>query len=164
MSMDTTLMHAGEPFTFERASAGSIVSEGREEWFATIPGEVVRIRVPSTSVAGQYSIIEGLALPMAGTPLHTHREDEVFHILEGVLTFDVGGERFEARPGMLVVVPRGMPHAWRNFGDKPARSMVVFTPGGIETLFPQIANLSPAQVAELAARYGSAVVGPQIER
>lgn len=164
MSVSTALNQAEKQFARGGAVVRSLVSDGGEDWVATIPGECVRVRVPGTSVGGQYSIVESLALPMTGTPLHTHREDEVFHILEGTLTFDVAGERFEAGPGMLVVAPRGVPHAWRNFGDKPTRSMVVFTPGGIETLFPQLANLPPPQVAELAARYGSVVVGPPIER
>jgi mannose-6-phosphate isomerase-like protein (cupin superfamily) len=164
MSSNTTLTNVSERVAHATNHVRSILSRGQEEWFATIPGETVRIRIPSTSVAGRYSIVEGLALPMAGTPMHIHQEEEVFHILEGVLTFEVGGERFEGTPGMLVVVPGGVPHAWRNFGDRLARSMIMFTPGGIETLFSELANLSPVQVAELAARYGSAVVGPPIER
>lgn len=164
MSVNTAVNQAGQQLARGAAVVRSLVSDGEEDWLATIPGESVRIRVPGTSVGGQYSIIESLALPMTGTPLHIHREDEVFHVLEGILTFDVAGKRFEAMPGTLVVVPAGVPHAWRNFGDKPTRSMVVFTPGGVETLFPQLANLTPSQVAELAARYGSAVVGPPIER
>jgi quercetin dioxygenase-like cupin family protein len=164
MLMNTIWAHADMQLECEAAGSRILVSHGEETWFTVVPGETMRIRVPGAAVAGQYSIVESLALPMSGPPMHTHREEEIFYVLDGVLTFEVAGEYFNALPGMLVVVPKGVPHAWRNFGDKPARSLVVFTPGGIDTLFPRLANLSLPQMAELAAQYDVTVVGPPIER
>jgi hypothetical protein len=50
-----------------------------------------------------------------------------------------------------------------DFGSKPARCVVTFTPGGVEELFTRIGGLPPAEVAELAAHYGTIVVGPPLE-
>jgi quercetin dioxygenase-like cupin family protein len=143
--------------------AGRLASGDEVPWFDSVPGERLRIRVGAGNVGGRYAIMESVAQPMAGAPLHTHREDEIFHVLDGVLTFVIDGDRVEAGPGSIVVVPAGAVHAWRNFGDKPARCMVTFTPGGVEELFTRIGGLPPAELAEFAARYGTIVVGPPLE-
>jgi mannose-6-phosphate isomerase-like protein (cupin superfamily) len=148
----------------EFAVSAWTASFGEEDWFDAMPGERLRIRVHSSAVEGRYTILEGEAQPLAGVPRHTHCEDETFLILDGVLTFEVLGERMEAGVGSIVVVPGGVPHAWRNFGDVPARSVATFSPGGIEDLILQVAGLSPEAVVDLAARYGTIVVGPPLER
>src|ERR1700712_3177669 len=49
--------------------------------------------------------------PGAGSPLHVHhREDEWFYVIEGSVTFWVGGQVFEAGPGAFVYGPRETPH------------------------------------------------------
>lgn len=138
---------------------------GNEEpWFDAIPGERIRIRIRGRDVAGGYSVLESISQPMTGAPLHTHREDEIFHVLEGVLTFVVDGRCIDAGPGSVVVVRAGAVHAWRNFGDVPARCLVMFTPGGIDELFAALGTVRPDELPEFAARYGSIIRGPTIER
>ena len=47
-------------------------------------------------------------------PLHRHeREDEVFHILEGLVRFRVGETEVLAHPGETLVGPKGVPHCFR---------------------------------------------------
>ena len=41
---------------------------------------------------------------------HTHEQDEFVTILEGVLTFELGGNLEEVRQGESILIPAGVPH------------------------------------------------------
>jgi mannose-6-phosphate isomerase-like protein (cupin superfamily) len=131
----------------------------KDGWFNAIPGETLKIRIPGSATGGAYAILESVVEPGYGPPLHFHREDEIFEVLEGVMTFQVVDGRFEASPGTIVSVPAGVHHAWFNFGSAPVRMIVTFAPGGIEALFPQLGGMAPADIAKLAERYGTVIVG-----
>ena len=45
-------------------------------------------------------------------PLHAHDEEERYRVLEGEVTFYVGGETVRARPGDVVVAPRDVPRTF----------------------------------------------------
>jgi quercetin dioxygenase-like cupin family protein len=113
---------------------------------------------------------EGFALvehPIAprtlAAPLHTHtHEDEYSYVLEGEVGVQIGDEVLYAGPGELVVKPRGIPHAFWNRTDAPARVLEVISPAGFEHYFAEIAPLLPPAVPEpdfaglaaVQARYG----------
>jgi mannose-6-phosphate isomerase-like protein (cupin superfamily) len=62
-------------------------------------------------------------------PLHTHaREDECNFVLEGELTFDVGGEIVLASAGSFVLKPRGVYHAFCNTGTVHTTGTWKYTP------------------------------------
>lgn len=68
-------------------------------------------------------------------PPHTHtREDETYYILDGLWSFEAGGEPFAAEPGTLVFLPRGVQHSFAIDGDA-ARALMILTPGGLENAF-----------------------------
>jgi Cupin domain len=79
----------------------------------------------------------------------------------GVRFMTVGEVRY-ARPGDLVVKPRGIAHAFWNRTDEPARLLEIISPGGFERYFAELAPLLPPQrdvpdfeaLAALQARYG----------
>ena len=78
-----------------------------------------------------------------GSPVHTHRhEDEWSFVLEGEVGVEIGGSYELARPGDLVLKPRGVPHAFWNAGDQPARLLEVITPGGFEGYFARMGELT----------------------
>ena len=59
-------------------------------------------KVWSEWYAGGLSILEGVIHPGALIPPHTHtREDECMFVIEGELTFDVGGTVAGIGPGRL---------------------------------------------------------------
>ena len=132
------------------------------EWFDIVPGESATIRVHSDQVGGRFAIVESRLSPNAATPLHSHREEEIFEILEGVVTFVCGEDRFEATSGSIVVAPAGVAHLWANLSGCPARMRALFVPGGVEQLLPRVAGLSPAELNEMALSYGTRVLGPPI--
>jgi quercetin dioxygenase-like cupin family protein len=132
------------------------------EWIEAIPGERIRIRISNKDVKGRYGIMESVAGPGSAAPMHTHLEDEIFHVLEGTPTFALDEKVFDASPGEMIVVPAGVPHAWKNRTQADVRLVATFVPGGVEELFTKLAGLSPDQIGKLAAQYGTIIVGPPL--
>jgi mannose-6-phosphate isomerase-like protein (cupin superfamily) len=63
------------------------------------------------------------APPGRGPALHTHPYEELLLIQEGTGTFTIGEETFELGAGHLIVVPPGVPHAFKNTGDGPLKQV-----------------------------------------
>jgi quercetin dioxygenase-like cupin family protein len=51
----------------------------------------------------------------------SQNEDEYSLVLEGTIGVEIDGEPTEAGEGSVVVKPRGIPHAFWNPTDRPAR-------------------------------------------
>jgi Cupin domain len=73
-------------------SAAIVSRHDSIKWFEAIPGEQLCIRVHGTQVNGRYAIMENIAAPGTATPMHFHAEDEIFHVLEGTVTFSIDGD------------------------------------------------------------------------
>ena len=131
-------------------------------WFDVVPGESATIWIASEMVGGRYTIMEHDIAPLAGPPLHSHIEEEVFVVLDGVITFVNGDDQFEGSGGTIVVIPAGTAHTWANLSGKPARMRTMFVPGGIEKLFSNLAGLGPDEFVALAETFGSRILGPGI--
>jgi len=57
---------------------------------------------------GRYSISEWWLEPYTRGPgAHTHEEDDVFFVIEGTMSFFVGGAWIDAPKGSLVIAPGG---------------------------------------------------------
>lgn len=66
---------------------------------------------------------------------HVHdRDEEFYYILEGAYEMQAGDEWFTAEAGSVVVIPRDVPHQFRNAGKVPARALMIFRPGGFDEL------------------------------
>ena len=111
-----------------------------------------------------FSLVEHPMAPRTlGAPMHVHaHEDEYSYVLEGEVGVQIGDEVRYATAGDLVVKPRGVPHAFWNRADEPARLLEIISPGGFERYFGELAPLLPPQreapdfegLAALQARYG----------
>ena len=87
-------------------------------------------------------VVHPLAPRALGSPVHTHvHEDEWSFVLEGEIGVQLGDDESVARPGDLVLKPRGVPHAFWNAGDTPARMLEVVTPAGFERYFERLGEL-----------------------
>jgi quercetin dioxygenase-like cupin family protein len=64
-----------------------------------------------------------------GMPWHIHEFDQIYFILSGTLTVEIG-EHHKAGPNDLVVLPAGVPHRNWNNGtvDETHPSLLVFEP------------------------------------
>ena len=101
---------------------------------------MTKILLRSEESGGVVSIVELSSGPgFAGPPLHKHEFDEAFYVLEGELTFQLGGEVFTRRAGELAFAPRNVAHTYANHSDGLARALLVCTPAGFERYFDQLA-------------------------
>jgi mannose-6-phosphate isomerase-like protein (cupin superfamily) len=108
----------------------------------------------------------------AGPSRHVHQnEDEALFILSGVLTVEVGDQRHEVATGMLMLLPRGVPHTFANLSDEPVRGLGIVTPAGLEKMFAEQADYlerltgppDHEALMEICARYGvTPVDGPSL--
>ena len=113
----------------------------------------VRFMIDGDRTGEAFSLVEHPLPPRAlGSPLHTHRnEDEYSYVLEGRVGVQLGDDVVEAGPGELVFKPRGLPHAFWNAGDEPARLLELISPAGFENYFRELAPLLAAAVRDEAA-------------
>jgi mannose-6-phosphate isomerase-like protein (cupin superfamily) len=151
--------------TMKTDEVHSIREQDRGEWLHVTPGERFKIRVPSAQTMGAYSVIEVVADPGNGVPLHIHnKEEEHFIVLEGTLDIANGDRRWDAPAGASVTVRRGVPHAWCNPSDPPLRMLVIFSPGQIDGLFRALAGVDDVdKITAIAARYGTKLIGPSLQ-
>lgn len=75
--------------------------------------------------------------PWGGGPLpHVHsREEECSYVLEGEVILWIGDTRTVARAGAFVGLPVGVPHAFKNEAEQPARLLFTVVPAGLEGFF-----------------------------
>lgn len=99
----------------------------------------------------------------AGPSRHTHtREDEAIYVIEGVLTAEVGAQRFEITRGDFLWMPRGLPHTFANLTHDPVSVIGLIHPSGFEQFFTDLADYlttadgDPDQevILEINQRYG----------
>jgi quercetin dioxygenase-like cupin family protein len=126
-----------------------------------IRNEAIYIKLSGEETAGACAVLESWTPPGGGPPMHRHtREDECFYVLEGEYEFRVGEQTMRAPAGTLVFGPRGIPHSFKNIGDKPARMLGLIQPAGLENLFREASEMlrsgkaDRSQMAALSARYG----------
>ncbi|HMO60238.1 MAG TPA: quercetin 2,3-dioxygenase [Roseiflexaceae bacterium] len=144
--------------------------EGEALWWF---GSLAIIKASSTDTGGQMAIIEITEPPGAEAPLHVHhREDEGFWILEGEVTFEVGGNSITARAGDYAFGPRGIPHRY-TVGPAGCRMLFILTPGGFENMVremgePALSRTIPPpsteepdweQIAAIASANGCELLG-----
>lgn len=125
-------------------------------------GDAYTTLLSGAQTGGVFTLLEALVMPEAGPPPHAHHgEEETFVLLDGEMSFRLGGETYDARPGTVLYVPRGVPHSYSNVGAGPARMLFMYSPAGMEDMFAEIGKpgqrgvvpppLDPADVAAMAS-------------
>ncbi len=108
------------------------VPAGSGETYNVI-GELITFKVTTADTNGAFAVVELVAQPNGGPPLHTHPSAESFTILEGAFEFssleDGQLTTVLAEPGDTVFIPAGMPHAYKAVSETPGKTMLVLTPG-----------------------------------
>ena len=148
-------------------------TEGRT---IAVVGDVYRFLATGEDTNGKYALWEAIVPPGGGPPPHVHsREEEGFYILEGEITFQIGGQPVVATAGMFANMPVGTPHSFRNESAQSAKMLISVAPAGIENMFFEVGEpvdqgaitAVPPTKAEIekflqvAPRYGIEVRLPQ---
>ena len=133
------------------------------------PGEWKIVGEQSNGALAIVEIKAPAAAPDTGRPPHMHtREDEAWYVIDGELTFEVGGRKATAGPGTFVWAPRNIPHRYR-VSKAPARWLLMLSPAGMEPLFGEVAELQKripkgssaeyeTELHKLQAKYGAQTV------
>src|SRR5256885_7238497 len=104
-----------------------------------VVGDVYRFLATGDNTHGTYAMLEAIVPPGGGPPPHVHsREEEGLYVLDGEITFQIGGERVVARAGTFANMPVGTPHSFTNEGDRPARMLISVAPAGLEQMFFEV--------------------------
>jgi quercetin dioxygenase-like cupin family protein len=131
---------------------------------AYLPTLRITHKVTAEAFGGAFTSIEARLPPGEMIPPHTHsREDECNFVLEGELTFDIGGRVVVATVGSFVIKPRGIYHAFGNAGTEVARFLEFHAPGGFEDYYDEYERMVQRDMeederlrarTELGERYG----------
>jgi quercetin dioxygenase-like cupin family protein len=141
-----------EPFVV-RAGAGEQVSLAESTFAFAATGD---------GTAGAFTLIEAVLEAGSVPPAHIHhKQAEAFYILDGEMTFQVGGRTFAARTGDFIFLPRGVPHAYRVDGDGTARVLLMASPAGLDRFFKEASQGDPRD-PRIATAHGIEAVGPPL--
>lgn len=94
------------------------------------------------STPSEVAVLEiELSAKSFGAPPHIHsKEDEHFYVLEGSVNFLNKEEIVKVGPGGLIVLPRGNIHGFWNHSDKPAKMLLIVTPGKFASFFDKVVS------------------------
>ena len=145
----------------------------RSVWYS---GHLMTFLATAEDTQGKFALIEGVARKGNVPPPHIHhREEETFYVLEGEMTFSVGGQTIKATPGTMVCLPRDVAHSFV-IDSEQGRVLILLTPAGLEGWFKEFSEPAPAmtlpppvetpyseiqRMLEVSPRYGIEFVLPK---
>jgi quercetin dioxygenase-like cupin family protein len=104
-------------------------------------GNVLSVMLRGEQTGNTISIMLETTPPGGGPPLHIHsREEEIFFVAEGRISYCVNGKWTEVGPGGVIYLPRGMEHCYKNIGSSPGRHWIITLPSGFEDFFASCAD------------------------
>jgi quercetin dioxygenase-like cupin family protein len=110
-----------------------------------IAGSKTLHKIKSSATNGVFSVMEFVTPPGKGVALHVHEsEDELVYLLEGEIEVTLGNQKMKAVPGVMALLPRGIPHGFTNIGNKPSRLLDTILPGQFDNYFVELAALYTA--------------------
>lgn len=148
-----------------------IRAAGEHERLGWLGQSEVEVLLDSAASGGPLAILSCDAQSGDASPIHVHaHEDETFVVLEGRVTVWVGDDRQDLGPGGVAFLPKEIPHAYR-VAEDGTRFLNICTPAGFEEFFREAGNnladprpagwsIDPAELAKIAARFGTTIVGP----
>ena len=91
-------------------------------------------KADEAETAATYSISEWFLEPHSSGPgPHSHADhDDIFYVIEGVMSLLVGDDWVDAGVGSFVRAPAGVTHDFANRTDRRAGVLNIYIPGGFE--------------------------------
>lgn len=114
-------------------------------------GDQIIRKVAGKDTGGAYAVILQVVPPGNGPPPHLHNsEDELFLIEEGEFELRYGEETKKGGPGTIAMLPKGIPHGFRNVGKTPGKVLIVITPARFEGFFVDLIALPEKERGDFA--------------
>lgn len=130
-------------------------------------GEVVHLfgdqlvhKITGAQTEGRIAIVESSFAPGHGPPAHIHHdEDEIFIIIKGTFQVCSGSETRLCEPGTIALLPKGLPHTFKNVGTTEGQIITLILPAHFANFFKEVHALPSTEqsdmqkVTEIAAKY-----------
>jgi quercetin dioxygenase-like cupin family protein len=145
--------------------------EGEALWFL---GGLYTFRATNAETS-LYTLVEVKGPKSLAIPIHVHeREDEGFYVARGEVTIWLGDEKRTLAAGGFAMAPSGVRHTFR-LETPDATLLLLVSPGPAhEAMFremgepattrsipePSAISPDPAELAKVAGRHGTQIVGP----
>ena len=130
-----------------------------------------QVMLSGAETAKSFSLFVTHDLPNYGPPMHVHHnEHESFVVLEGEYILQVADERYTAKAGAFVHMPKEVPHTYARVSPEKGKLLVLTMPSGFEKFFrgvdalPPLADGTPdlAGLQKVAEKHGLDIIGPPI--
>lgn len=97
-------------------------------------------KADEAETGSDYSVSEWfLESHTEGPGPHSHADhDDLFYVIEGVMSFRVGDDWIDAGVGAFIRAPRGVTHDFANRTERRAGLLNLYVPGGFERDMPAI--------------------------
>ena len=144
------------------------VARAEEGEYHNVFGHSLYFKTTTSELDGAAFLWELLSPPGTMVPPHIHTiEDEFIYVAEGELEVLVGDQKYAARAGDLVKMPKKVPHGIWQKGDKTTRTLWVVAPAGkMESLLSALGDLpanqppDPAKVGQIFAEHDLTLLPP----
>ena len=95
-----------------------------------VTGETITFIEPARETGGERTLMEIGVKPGGGVPMHYHTaSDEEIIAIDGPLVVTIGKKTLMLQTGERVLIPKGVPHAWRNATSADVTFQARFVPG-----------------------------------
>jgi len=150
---------------FPAARSLPALSDASDGLTFTMLGTTMRLIASATDTDRRYTVFEQVTPAGWGPPRHIHaHEDEIVYVLDGTYDVSLGEEHRTLSAGGCAVLPRGVPHGFRNVGAAPGRFLCLVAPAGLEEYFLALSKRptppSPPELVEMAKPYGLTLLPP----
>ncbi len=113
--------------------------DGKPLWML---GSLYTIKISSDDSGGAVSVVEFTIPhgPNSAPPPHRHNCGETVYVQEGTVKYQFDGKTSELGPGSVAFFPKGTLENFEVVGSRPAKLLVVYTPGGMDKFFAEAAE------------------------
>lgn len=114
-------------------------------------GSLMTWHAAAQDTGGAFALGHVVVRPGGEPPLHVHaREDELFYVISGEVTFQRGLERIDRGPGESILLPRGIQHGFA-IRSPEATMLFVLSPGGLDEAFRELSEPAVADAPAVGA-------------
>ncbi len=114
------------------ASKIVLVDSNEVEAYRGPMGRRTKVLIDGTVGSSRLSLGLVYFPPGSSSDFHTRREEEIFHVLEGVGILATEQGEYVTKPGVTVFIPPGVKHKHENRGDGTLVQLWIFSPQGPE--------------------------------